>query len=119
MSQELLVTRSARVGAAVAMAVAMLTPTLARAQTGGLSEITGTVGNAIVTGEFDAAHYWSWGASTGFDITPSITVVVGEPMHFSEADLQGHGRELYQKLSERVMERIAALSLPGSALRQP
>jgi 1-acyl-sn-glycerol-3-phosphate acyltransferase len=43
-----------------------------------------------------------------------ITVVVGEPIHFTEADLQGHGRDLYQKLSERVMERIAALSLPDA-----
>jgi 1-acyl-sn-glycerol-3-phosphate acyltransferase len=38
-----------------------------------------------------------------------ITLVVGEPMRFTEADLQGSGRELYQKLSERVMERIAAI----------
>lgn len=38
-----------------------------------------------------------------------ITIVVGEPMQFTEADLVGSGRELYQKLSERVMERIASL----------
>lgn len=41
-----------------------------------------------------------------------ITVVVGDPMKFTEADLQGSGRDLYQKLSERVMERIAAIELP-------
>ena len=40
-----------------------------------------------------------------------ITIVVGELMRFTEADLAGGGRDLYQKLSERVMERIAALSL--------
>lgn len=40
-----------------------------------------------------------------------VTIVVGEPIRFTEADLQGGGRDLYQKLSERVMERIAALSL--------
>ncbi|MEA3189325.1 MAG: 1-acyl-sn-glycerol-3-phosphate acyltransferase [Chthoniobacter sp.] len=41
-----------------------------------------------------------------------ITVVVGEPIQFTEEDLIGSGRDLYQKLSERVMERIAALSRP-------
>src|SRR3954469_16765495 len=38
-----------------------------------------------------------------------ITIVVGEPMHFTEADLQGPGRELYQSLSERVIARIAEI----------
>ncbi len=39
-----------------------------------------------------------------------ITLVVGEPIFFSEADLaEGEGRELYQRLSERVMERIIAI----------
>lgn len=38
-----------------------------------------------------------------------ITIVVGEPIIFTEADLVGEGRELYQRLSERVMERIAAI----------
>src|SRR5437773_2571038 len=75
-STAMLVMRSARVGAAVAIAVTTLTPAPVRAQTSGLSEITGTFANAIVTGEFDAAHYWGWGASIGFDITPSITLVL-------------------------------------------
>jgi 1-acyl-sn-glycerol-3-phosphate acyltransferase len=38
-----------------------------------------------------------------------ITLVVGEPMIFTKDDLVGEGRELYQRLSERVMERIAAI----------
>ena len=38
-----------------------------------------------------------------------ITLVVGEPMRFTDADLAGEGRELYQNLSERVMERIAEI----------
>ena len=38
-----------------------------------------------------------------------ITLVVGEPMFFTKDDLVGQGRELYQRLSERVMERIAAI----------
>jgi 1-acyl-sn-glycerol-3-phosphate acyltransferase len=40
-----------------------------------------------------------------------ITLVVGEPIFFTTADLAGAtGRELYQRLSERVMERIAAIA---------
>jgi len=38
-----------------------------------------------------------------------ITLVVGEPMFFTQEDLVGEGRALYQNLSERVMERIAAI----------
>jgi 1-acyl-sn-glycerol-3-phosphate acyltransferase len=38
-----------------------------------------------------------------------VTIVVGEPIYFSKEDLVGEGRELYQRLSERVMERIAAI----------
>lgn len=40
-----------------------------------------------------------------------VTVVVGEPLHFTKADLVGDGRELYQALSERVMARIASIQL--------
>jgi 1-acyl-sn-glycerol-3-phosphate acyltransferase len=41
-----------------------------------------------------------------------IRIVVGEPMVFTEADLVGSGRDLYQRLSERVMERIAGIEMP-------
>jgi 1-acyl-sn-glycerol-3-phosphate acyltransferase len=47
----------------------------------------------------------------GLRLVP-IRIVVGEPMVFTEADLDGSGRDLYQRLSERVMERIAAMELP-------
>ena len=40
-----------------------------------------------------------------------ITVVVGEPIHFTAADLQPPGRDIYQRLSQRVLDAIAALSL--------
>jgi 1-acyl-sn-glycerol-3-phosphate acyltransferase len=40
-----------------------------------------------------------------------ITVVVGEPIHFTAADLQPPGKDLYLRLSQRVMDAIAALSL--------
>ena len=43
-----------------------------------------------------------------------ITIVVGEPLRFSVADLEGSSREVFERLSERVMSAIAALELdPG------
>lgn len=44
-----------------------------------------------------------------------IRIVVGEPMIFTQADVGDGGRESYQRLSERVMERIALLELPAGA----
>ena len=40
-----------------------------------------------------------------------ITVVIGEPIQFTAADLQSPGREVYAGLSKRVMDAIAALSI--------
>lgn len=40
-----------------------------------------------------------------------VTVVVGEPIHFTAADLQPPGKDVYLRLSQRVMDAIAALSL--------
>jgi 1-acyl-sn-glycerol-3-phosphate acyltransferase len=40
-----------------------------------------------------------------------ITVVVGEPIFFSAADLEPAGKNLYARLSDRVMNAIAALRL--------
>jgi 1-acyl-sn-glycerol-3-phosphate acyltransferase len=39
----------------------------------------------------------------------TITIVVGDPIYFTETDLSGAKRDLYQRLSNRVMERIAAI----------
>ena len=43
-----------------------------------------------------------------------ITIVVGEPIRFTEADVEGHGRDAYPRLSQRVMDAIAALRLERS-----
>jgi 1-acyl-sn-glycerol-3-phosphate acyltransferase len=40
-----------------------------------------------------------------------ITIVVGEPLHFTAEDLNPRRKELYQQLSDRVMAAIAALRL--------
>jgi 1-acyl-sn-glycerol-3-phosphate acyltransferase len=41
-----------------------------------------------------------------------ITLVIGKPIRFTKADLQGDPREAYQRLSEEVMARIAELECP-------
>jgi len=40
-----------------------------------------------------------------------ITVVIGEPIFFSATDLEPGGKNLYTRLSDRVMKAIAALHL--------
>ena len=40
-----------------------------------------------------------------------ITIVVGEPIRFTPADLESSGKGLYGRLSQRVMDAIAALHL--------
>jgi 1-acyl-sn-glycerol-3-phosphate acyltransferase len=40
-----------------------------------------------------------------------ITVVVGEPIYFTAADLEDRRKEAYARLSQRVMDAIAALKL--------
>src|SRR6201984_515524 len=40
-----------------------------------------------------------------------ITIVIGEPIHFSAAELGSPGKNVYRQVSERVMNAIAALRL--------
>jgi 1-acyl-sn-glycerol-3-phosphate acyltransferase len=40
-----------------------------------------------------------------------VTIVVGEPIRFTAEDLEAGGKEVYQRLSQRVMDAIAGLSL--------
>ena len=40
-----------------------------------------------------------------------VTIVVGDPIFFTAADLEGSHREVYPRLSQRVMDAIAALEL--------
>lgn len=40
-----------------------------------------------------------------------ITIVVGEPIHFTAADLEPGGKEAYARVCQRVMDAIAALHL--------
>ena len=58
---------------------------------------------------FGAREAWPRGSSR-VRFRP-ITVVVGEPIYFTVADLQPPGKDVYARLSQRVMDAIAALSL--------
>jgi 1-acyl-sn-glycerol-3-phosphate acyltransferase len=40
-----------------------------------------------------------------------VTVVVGHPIFFTDADFEGGGKEAYGQLSQRVMDAIAAIQL--------
>lgn len=40
-----------------------------------------------------------------------VTVVVGEPIYFTAADVERGGKDVYEQLSQRVMDAIASLSL--------
>lgn len=40
-----------------------------------------------------------------------ITIVVGEPIRFTAEEVAGNGREVYPRLSQRVMDAIAQLHL--------
>jgi len=53
----------------------------------------------------------AWPRGSGQVRFCAITVVVGEPIHFTAGDLQPPGKDLYLRLSQRVMDAIAALSL--------
>ena len=59
-----------------------------------------------IFGAFDA-----WPIHGKIRLGPSITVVAGEAIHFSESDFENEGRDLYARLSQRVMDAIAAIRL--------
>lgn len=60
-----------------------------------------------IFGAFDA-----WPIGGKLRLSGKITLVVGEPIHFSDADISVGGKDVYTKLSQRVMDAIAALQLP-------
>ena len=49
-------------------------------------------------------------SSGGLHLVP-ITIVIGEPIFFTAADIKPAGKNLYMRLSQRVMDAIAALGL--------
>jgi 1-acyl-sn-glycerol-3-phosphate acyltransferase len=59
-----------------------------------------------IFGAFDA---WPMGGK--IRLGRRITIVVGDPIFFREAELESGGRDLYIQLSQRVMDAIGALRL--------
>jgi 1-acyl-sn-glycerol-3-phosphate acyltransferase len=66
-----------------------------------------------IFGAFDA-----WPIDGKIHLGRKITIVVGEPIFFSDADLGPGRKDLYVRLSQRVMDAIAALQLPEEDLRR-
>ncbi len=56
--------------------------------------------------------YEAFPRDSKFPRATPVTVVVGEPMRFTESDVKGDPRIVFQRLSEQVMEKIAALKNP-------
>src|SRR5437763_1799521 len=60
-----------------------------------------------IFGAFDA-----WPLRGKLHLGPKITIVAGKPIYFSDAELGTRGKGLYARLSQRVMDAIAALKSP-------
>ncbi|HLW34614.1 MAG TPA: lysophospholipid acyltransferase family protein, partial [Chthoniobacterales bacterium] len=56
--------------------------------------------------------YDAWPIGGKIRLFRKITVVVGDPIYFSDEDFSTGGKETYLKLSQRVMDAIGALQLP-------
>jgi 1-acyl-sn-glycerol-3-phosphate acyltransferase len=58
---------------------------------------------------FGAYEVWPIGGKIRF--SGKITIVVGEPIYFSDSELAAGGKDLYTRLGQRVLDAIAALRL--------
>lgn len=56
--------------------------------------------------------YEAWPKGQKYPGRSEITVVIGKPLRFTKEDTQGDLRVAYQRISDRVMEAIAALENP-------
>ena len=59
-----------------------------------------------VFGAFEA-----WPSHEKFPRPGRVTIVVGDPIRFTEEEVKAGGKDLYQQISQRVMDAIAALTL--------
>jgi len=55
--------------------------------------------------------YEAWPIHEKWPRPGRITIVVGEPIFFTTEEVEAGGKELYQRLSQRVMDAIAALQM--------
>ena len=59
-----------------------------------------------IFGAFDA-----WPIDGKIHLWRKITIVVGDPIFFTPADFESTAKDRYARISERVMDAIAALQL--------
>jgi 1-acyl-sn-glycerol-3-phosphate acyltransferase len=55
--------------------------------------------------------YEAWPVHEKWPRPRRVTIVVGEPIRFTREDVAAGGKEVYQALSQRVMDAIAALRM--------
>jgi 1-acyl-sn-glycerol-3-phosphate acyltransferase len=55
--------------------------------------------------------YEAWPIHKKWPRPGRVTIVVGEPIFFTPGDIETSGKEVYQRLSQRVMDAITALRL--------
>jgi 1-acyl-sn-glycerol-3-phosphate acyltransferase len=55
--------------------------------------------------------YDAWPIHETWPRAGRITIVVGEPIYFTRQEIGSGGKEIYQRLSQRVMDAIAALKI--------
>jgi 1-acyl-sn-glycerol-3-phosphate acyltransferase len=55
--------------------------------------------------------YEAWPVHEKWPRPRRVTIVVGEPIRFTREDVEAGGKEVYQALSQRVMDAIAALGM--------
>jgi 1-acyl-sn-glycerol-3-phosphate acyltransferase len=55
--------------------------------------------------------YDAWPIHEKWPRPRQVTVVVGQPIYFTQEDVETGGKEVYQGLSQRVMDAIAALTM--------
>jgi 1-acyl-sn-glycerol-3-phosphate acyltransferase len=77
----------------------------------GLGLLIAKTGAPVVPMRIFGAHE-VWPIHGKLRLSGKITIVVGEPIHFSEADFVEGGKDLYVRVSQRVMDAIGALQLP-------
>ena len=53
--------------------------------------------------------YEAWPIHEKWPRPGRVTIVVGNPIYFTPQDVEGGGKDVYQRLSQRVMDAIAAL----------
>ena len=55
--------------------------------------------------------YEAWPIHKKWPRPGRVTIVVGEPIYFTQGDIESGGKEVYQRLSQRVMDAITALRM--------